>query len=530
MNPINLSLLRLLKRAEDYDKEHLIQSFVSIDALSIQLSLPENQILFGRRGTGKTHIFSFLKNQLSEENNVTVSIDMRQIGSSGGIYADNTRSISERATRLLVDTLQAIHSSIHTQSVNYAEEWDFSKIAPCLDNFLDATTSVTVMETVQETSSNTKSLKKDTSNKLSASFSPSFSVGVQLGETTENGVASSTTSVHTGTLQLKVNFGRVGQEFSKLVSILPKQKIWIFLDEWSEVPLDLQPYLADLLKRTLFPIRGVVFKIAAIEQRAKFRLITHSESIGIEAGADASTCLNLDEFLIFDNNKEAAKQFFQNLIFRHLKALPTEQLNFDLPHDAVSLSNRIFTRNEAFEELVRASEGVPRDAINILAIAAQKAQNEKISIVNIRDAARKWYSQSKHQAISSNDYAMRLLTWIIEEVIKHRKARGFLLEVSVRNELIDFLYDERVLHIIKQNISSNDVTGKRFNVYNIDYGCYVELINTANAPLELHEQYDLFEQSFSSEVDASDNYIVPHTDYRSIRGAILDLDNFLKAN
>ena len=528
MNPINLSLLRLLKRAENYDVEHLIHSFVSIDALSVQLSLPENQILFGRRGTGKTHIFSFLKNQLNQKD-TTVSIDMRRIGSSGGIYADNARLTSERATRLLVDTLQAIHSSIYEQAVDHAEEWDFSRIAPCLDSFLDSTTDVVVVGTIQQTSSFTQNLKNNASDRLSLGTSPTPALNIELGNTKENGISNSISSTSTGSAQLKINFGRVAQEFENLVSVLPNQKIWIFLDEWSEIPLDLQPYLADLLKRTLFPIQGVVFKIAAIEQRSKFRLISNSENIGIETGADASTCLNLDEYLIFENNKDSAKSFFQNLIFKHLNALPVEQLNFDLPKDAVTLSNKIFTRSEALEEFVRASEGVPRDAINILAIAAQKACNDKISVINIRDAARKWYTQSKQQAISSNPDAPKLLNWIIEEVIKHRKSRGFLLDGSIRNELIDFLYDERVLHIIKQNISSYDAPGKRFNVYNIDYGCYVELINTANTPLEIYEQFEIFENSFSDYQNKPEDYIVPHTDYRSIRGAILDLDIFLKA-
>jgi hypothetical protein len=39
-------------------------------------------------------------------------VDLRNVGSSGGIYADSTRSVQERATCLLVDTLSAIHESL----------------------------------------------------------------------------------------------------------------------------------------------------------------------------------------------------------------------------------------------------------------------------------------------------------------------------------------------------------------------------------------------------------------------------------
>lgn len=527
MNKINLSLVKLVKRAEDYDPEQIVQSFVSIDALSAQLNLPENQILFGRRGTGKTHIFSFLQNQLKTKNNITISIDMRQIGSSGGIYADANKEITDRATRLLVDTLRAIHDSIHNQAIDNAEEWNLSNLSPILDEFYEATTEVIAINDIKETISYSDSEKKsNTANaKLSCSLKD-MGIGFNYGNSSENDLISSKNLSYTKTPLLKINFGSVNQKFKRIVQNLPSQKIWIFLDEWSEVPLDLQPYLADLLKRTLFPITGVTFKIAAIEQRSRFRISTTHGNIGIEIGADASASLNLDEFLIFDNNKDLAKEFFKNLIYQHVKALPQEELGFNLPDNSTNFANLIFTQTHTLEEFVRASEGVPRDAINIINIAAQKANEDKISVPIIRDSARIWFSRSKQQAISSNSNAVKLLTWIIDEVIKHRKARGFLLEVSAKDKLIDFLYDERVLHIVKQSVSSNDAPGKRFNVYNIDYGCYVELINTVNAPRDIFGQGEL-ELDENNDIK-DENLSVPLTDYRSIRGAILDLTKFKK--
>lgn len=528
MNKINLSFLKLIKRAEDYDIDHIVKSFVSIDALSAQLNLPENQILFGRRGTGKTHILSFLKNQLEQKNIATISIDMRQIGSSGGIYADPNKELSDRATRLLVDTLRAIHDSIRKQAIDKSEEWDLSNLSSYLDEFYEATTEINVIENIQETVSYSYAHGQEKATKANLSFSTK-GIGADLSynNSSNNNLTDVTNLLYTKKPLLKINFGSIGRKFEQIVQRLPLQKIWIFLDEWSEIPLDLQPYLADLLKRTLFPIKGVTFKIAAIEQRSKFRIFNPIGNIGIETGADASASLNLDEYLIFDNNKDLAKDFFKNLIYQHIKALPENELGFILPGDSNSFSSLVFTQINALEEFVRASEGVPRDAINIINIAAQKANEDKISVPVIRDAARTWYGRSKQQAISSNLNAVKLLTWIIDEVIKHRKARGFLLEVSVKDELIEFLYDERVLHIVKQSISSYDAPGKRFNVYNIDYGCYVELINTVNAPKDLFGQGQLFEVDENNNL-IDENSSVPLTDYRSIRGAILDLTKFNK--
>ncbi len=75
-----------------------------------------------------------------------------------------------------------------------------------------------------------------------------------------------------------------------------------------------------------------------------------------------------------------------------------------------------------------------------------------------------------------------LLHRIIEEVIAHRRARAFLLLSYQQYPLIDMLFDARLLHVLKKNISSQDNPGARFDVYKLDYGCYVDLITTSKAP------------------------------------------------
>ena len=42
-----------------------------------------------------------------------------------------------------------------------------------------------------------------------------------------------------------------------------------------------------------------------------------------------------------------------------------------------------------------------------------------------------------------------------------------------------------MLHLLKRNISAHDTPGLRYDVYKIDYGCYVDLLSTAKSPLGL---------------------------------------------
>jgi hypothetical protein len=72
--------------------------------------------------------------------------------------------------------------------------------------------------------------------------------------------------------------------------------------------------------------------------------------------------------------------------------------------------------------------------------------------------------------------------------------------------------------VIKRRVSSNDLPGRRFDVFKLDYGCYVDLVGTAAAPQGL----------FFAQEDSETNIPVqvPRDDYRSIRRAILDIDDF----
>jgi hypothetical protein len=173
-----------------------------------------------------------------------------------------------------------------------------------------------------------------------------------------------------------------------------------------------------------------------------------------------------------------------------------------------------FTQIPVFEEFVRAVEGVPRDALNLAAKIATKAFGQKVAVQHVRGAARDWYQQDKASVIRGNEKLAALLDRVIDEVIGSRKARAFLFGSNARDSRIDQLFDSRLLHILKKNISSNDEPGARYDVYKIDYGCYVDLINTNKMPEGLFFANESGDEKFVE---------VPKDDYRSIRRAILKI-------
>ena len=89
------------KRAErQRDIDKIINSYVEVGILP-QLLNNNNQILFGRRGTGKTHILKYLENAHRQDNKKTVCfIDCRILGSSPQ-FSDTSLSLSHRCSSLL---------------------------------------------------------------------------------------------------------------------------------------------------------------------------------------------------------------------------------------------------------------------------------------------------------------------------------------------------------------------------------------------------------------------------------------------
>ena len=168
--------------------------------------------------------------------------------------------------------------------------------------------------------------------------------------------------------------------------------------------------------------------------------------------------------------------------------------------------------------LYAAAEGVPRDAINIAAKAAMLAGDAKISVDNVRSAAQAWFTSDKEAALRDNQEASALLRWVINEVIRGKRSRGFLVnQQQACDVLLLALFDARVLHVVRRGYSAQDFPGERFDVWVIDYGAYVDLISTN------YEPQGVLALGTEEDPEWAD---VPTQDLRAIRRAILNLDKF----
>jgi len=313
----------------------------------------------------------------------------------------------------------------------------------------------------------------------------------------------------------KIIFPAVASHLKAILTRLHSQ-LYVLIDEWSSLPTDVQPYLAEFFKRAFLALPQVTLKIAALEHRSVFRIERANGIIGFEMGADISANIDIDDYYVFDRNPDRITDAFGDMLIRHLRnELPPRYLEDQLDiHTEQELASKLFTERAVFQELVRASEGVARDLINIFSasyFAVHRKGKEKIERAAVLEGARQWFEQDKEGNLDDN---LRLvLRRIIDEVIGKRRARSFLLPRELGDHpVIQKLFDLRVLHLVQRGYADKDKPGVRHNIYSLDYGTYVDLLNTSKKPdlgFTIHEGSD------------QQDFLVPFDDKRSIRRIIL---------
>ncbi|WP_337264674.1 MULTISPECIES: ORC-CDC6 family AAA ATPase [unclassified Serratia (in: enterobacteria)] len=310
---INKILRKIAKRAEKLEGQYIIESFVDTGTLFDSVTVKENAVVFGRRGTGKTHLLRYVSEQMKNNGDISVYIDLRNIGSNGGLYSEVDTPASQKAMTLIVDTLQAIHEHIKDEAFKLPETSDIKseELLEGLDDFIDSASNTKISGEKKTTTENT--------SELTSSYGLSLELKAQLDSLIASGaikedlaraLKSKEIIETTGSEEFHIIYPDIARATKKINAALGDKKLWLLIDEWAEIPLDLQPYLADMLKRTFFSHHNIIVKIGAIENRSKFqKVLSSGYNLGIELGADASSHISLDEFMVFDNDAKKAQSF-----------------------------------------------------------------------------------------------------------------------------------------------------------------------------------------------------------------------------
>jgi hypothetical protein len=437
--------------------ERLVRCFVPNRVLD-ELNSTSNQLLFGRRGVGKTHTLKVFASEQVLAGELTVYLDCTSFGS--GLGADgSSKNVGIRFFRTFLRSLADSlfeHASRREPPVEG------------LDNQI-----ITALSNIESASE----AKSD-----GATFDY---LGIQ----------------------------RFVNEFLHLIGA---RRVTILLDEWAQVPRNAQPFLAEFIKRAFFANACVTMKIGVVDFTYRLDGEYEGSRIGLERAADVFSDIQMDRYFVWDQDEKFVQRFFAEVIYNHLAVELELDLQITTEAKYQFVLNSLFTQERVLIEMCRAAEGNARDLLVLFAKAharfCQQTAHQRIGLDDVHFASTELYRGDKYSNISTERYLEEFLEHLIDTVIKEKKSRTFMVPFHLRNHpLLQRLYSARILHLLDVEWSHPDRPGERYSLVTMDYGTYVSFRGTRNEP---HQQ--LFWAPEPTDAD-----LVPLDDRRSIRRIIV---------
>jgi len=463
---VRQAISRIVLRADNLSTEDIQGTFVDTGIVD-QIVNINDQIIFGRRGTGKSHLLKYAgpKLEASKNNGIHIYIDPRTLSSASEASRTDI-SVQERQYSLIRDLSKSIYARLHNQAVEFSTK---KNVMGLLEKIEEACSGLVLNKIPIKSTEKTEFVED---KKLSAKGTAK--IGFDVFEIGAGGSVENGTHRKVGADQEyefkqynTVRYGALADSIKNYLNRIDAH-LFVLIDEWSSIDINLQPYIAEFIKRVLLSEERVTVKIGAIKARTKLR----DAEVGMELGADISGALNLDDYFIFDRDPVRVTHLFSEILYRHFaNAISPHILYSERVNSSDQMEGKIFD-SRAFVELTISAEGVIRDFINIFKKSVDSCRirgNQKITKLTINGAAISWYREDKREAL--NDASKRMLQQIVKNC-KENKARALLAPIEHRNNpVLQGLVDQRVVHVLASAI---DVDFQEYDLYTIDYGAYAE--------------------------------------------------------
>ncbi len=457
-------------RAEYNSEKNYLEYYAGLETLDKVISI-KDQIIYGRRGTGKTHLLKALQEKLlaDDQKYLPVYIDLRTfkptLESNNDLYYALIifQEIVVEVLKCVYVNLDYLYQEYTIEQQKIIIDPQRRKILALLEKFNRSFDGKSFTK-MGETGFRVNEVKKLATNLKIAKIPELF------------GSKEVNKEIESEDEKIKyISFSDMSDAISELLEAVDIDRIFCLLDEWSEIPETSQYILAEFLKRTFVP-KKVTLKIAAIPNRTQ--LISENR-IGLEDGGDIFG-FPLDNRYIYELYPEITKAFFNELLYKQLYLMDPQlyEIFYDNKEKRpVHNFINIFLANQALREILIASAGIPRDFLNIFISAYNifftKTNNRHLVVADIRNATVEWYGVDKKKTVDANSNAKLLLDKIINDILITKKRCHFLIpekyeKVKELNDLIDL----RVIHLRKRGISHKGNKGVVYNVYYLDYACY----------------------------------------------------------
>ena len=248
------------------DAEVLQETYVETGVLP-QVANFGNQIVYGRRGTGKTHVLQVLGTDRGNEiNSFVIYLDVRLLGSAH-LFTDTSRPVADRCVAVFKDLLAIIQCRL--LDIVTDPNRDGSGLEE-VSQFAEFIMAKTVEVTSRAVRYSRESAEKSEVG-LGIKASPT-SVGLEAKVSSGTDSSNEEEVSYTEALRETIVFSELYQVLDKALAAMGVEHLTLLIDEWTSLPSDLQPFIAEFLKRSVFPSHRVTVKIASLEYRSRFSL------------------------------------------------------------------------------------------------------------------------------------------------------------------------------------------------------------------------------------------------------------------
>lgn len=422
--------------------------YVDVSDHLTRLKAKQHQIIFGRRGTGKSCLLvHFMKKEAPKLNSLTIYVDTDEI---------KRLEYPDVLIRLLLSVMERTPTA--------KQKWRKlffckSKIQKDIKNLRTLLSQAEHKKVKEENNKSTGVEAVGDYVGANAKVSSSRSYG-RLSEFEEN--------------KLDTLERHLSDYKTTLIEELHNSKFdtgYVILDDFYLIRKDRQPDVIDYMHR-LFRGTDYYLKVGTVRHRTN--LIRNDEqTIGVEIGQDIEE-LNLDRTL---ENLPTASDYLKSILDSMGKKV-------NIPDASIKTFN-----SQAFEKLVVASGGVPRDFLTIyvdaIEVAISGGRTNYLTPTDIWKSASSLSYRTKLKNLRDDvfkdaDTIENVFRDLMRFCIQEKKKTCFLISQDdaqnypALHEIILQLMDFKLVHVIEPDTSAASGRQGRYEAYTLDFSLFME--------------------------------------------------------
>lgn len=498
------------RKAERLPGNSFFELYVGSNALNT-IESPEHQIIWGRRGTGKTHLLKAFVQKVNSDPNrkemaFYISCDEACMHSPLDIqfpsdedkmkyYArDAFKSFLSSLTEQIID----LYAGVLDLKYFFKEEYDelerenkLVSIDARLEDLL-ANCDCGIPVISQRERINTNVNKAETSressfdaggeiSKTNANKSLIFSLMAKLQHKKNRSVITTASEGDEIKYTYSFSLKRTRECLIKIINALGIDMLYICIDEFwlidKKRDICLQPMFWDYLRQVFLNLPKISIKVASIREVTKLNSkASAANSFGVQSGHDIHEALNLDTLFVTDEDK---LRHYKDILYSRINYFSNEGCLVQDDYSIDYIINALFKTDVNLSALIAYTHAIPRNFLTALqkSLYAIDFDLQRCFIHRylIRQIVIDIYLNERRSNIPMNEGS---LFSVINDYINSTKHYFFLLSTAdkkrFKTEIDNLIYIEAIHQVPSSILPANIMD--RYKGFYIDSGKFLHTI------------------------------------------------------